>query len=88
MDKDEENRAGGGGEKRGVKRPAQGERTRGRAYYEFKEEIQYNRYLSSMTQALQGFPSEPGQMILYPPDSVFKHDQTLSTQGQIPTSSA
>ncbi|CDQ91836.1 unnamed protein product [Oncorhynchus mykiss] len=50
MDKDEENRAGGGGEKRGVKRPAQGERTRGRAYYEFKEEIQYNRAKSPPPQ--------------------------------------
>uniref|UniRef100_A0A8C7J513 Si:ch211-107m4.1 n=1 Tax=Oncorhynchus kisutch TaxID=8019 RepID=A0A8C7J513_ONCKI len=50
MDKDEENKAGGGGEKRGVKRPAQGERTRGRAYYEFKEEIQYNRAKSPPPQ--------------------------------------
>lgn len=50
MDKDKENRAGGGGEKRGVKRPAHGEMTRGRAYYEFKEEIQYNRAKSPPPQ--------------------------------------
>ncbi|XP_041695427.2 heterogeneous nuclear ribonucleoprotein U-like protein 2 [Coregonus clupeaformis] len=65
MEKAKENRPGGGGEKRWVKRPAQGEVTRGRAYYEFKEEIQYNRAKSPLPQPeSNGVDTEEGRVRL------------------------
>ncbi|KAJ7983528.1 hypothetical protein DPEC_G00377100, partial [Dallia pectoralis] len=42
---------GGAGKMREMKRPAEGGRTKGRAYYEFKEEIQYNRAKSPAPRA-------------------------------------